>query len=188
MKKFFATLILLMMISATCAATQFQIARPPLKINFFSDSCQIGDNEMKPADVIKLAPDFYFHYDIKKNFSRLGDFDVSNSVAVDMLGSNELTVVENWGEDRTYFFLLKKVTPPGDDVKILGKRNGIWVEYLNAQSLRLKYDLGWNFVMSEILARDDKIIFRYTLREYVIDMVCTWDAANQNFSTEAIER
>ena len=187
MKKFFATLILLMMISATCAATQFHIMQPPLKIDFFSDSCQIGGSAMNSAGKAKLFPTLYFHYDTEKNFSRLGDFDVSNSVAVDMSGENEISFVQNF-DGGAEFFAVKNFTGTGDAVKLIGKRDGIWVEYLNAQSLRMKYDIGWNFVMSEILAHGDKIIFRYTLREYVFDVICTWDAANQNFSTEAIER
>ena len=187
MKKFFATLILLMMISATCAATQFQITRPSLSVNFFSDACEIGGHTVKPADKAKLFPDLYFHYDTAKNFGRLGDFDVSNSVAVDMQGQNEITFVENL-DGGAEFFAVKKNTPPGDTLTVIGKRDGIWVEYLNARSLRIKYDIGWNFVMSKIIAHGDKIIFRYTLQEDVIDIVCTWNAANQNFSTEAIER
>lgn len=186
MRNFFAATFVMLMISSTCAAMMLHVAHKPLQINFYEDSCQIGDNTLKPADVVKIAPDFYLHYDTAKNFSNFGDRDVRNTVAVDLRGMNELTIVEDY--DGTAFYLIKNNTPPGDAIKVLGKRDGKWVVMLNVTDLREKYNLGWNFFCTKFIAHGDKIIFRYELNADIVDIVCTWDAANQTFSTKAIER
>lgn len=187
MKKFFVALMALLMLSAQVEAKMLlHVVHSPLKINFFDDSCQIGETQLKKlAGVAKISPDFYFHYDTAANFSRLGDSDVNNTVGVNMLGKNELTIVEDY--DGTAFYLIKNDTPPGDAIKILGKRDGKWTILLDVQKA-FREKVGWNFYCTKIIAVDDKIIFRYEVSDEIIDGVCTWDAANQSFRTEVIVR
>lgn len=132
------------------------------------------------------AGKLYFHFDAAKKIATFGDRDAKNSVAIDIHGEREIFVIHNSAGNN--FFLLKEDIGTGDGVKIIGLKDGKWIEHLDALALRQKYNIGWNFHMSQVLTEDNKIIFRYTLNVHTIDVICRWHGGNQKFYTEAIEQ
>lgn len=133
------------------------------------------------------AGKLYFHFDTEKKFANFGDRNVKNSVAVDMFrGEREIFVIHNTAGNN--FFMLKNDIGTGDGIKIIGLKDGKWIEHLDALALRQKFNIGWNFHMSKVFTEDNKIIFRYTLNVHTIDVICHWHGGNQTFYTEAIEQ
>ena len=133
------------------------------------------------------AAKLYFHFDAAKKIATFGDRDAKNSVAVDMFpGAREIYVIHNSAGDD--FFLLKQDSGSGDAIKIIGLKDGKWIEHLDALNLRQKYNIGWNFRLSKFFTEDNKIIFRYTLQDNIIDVICRWHGGNQKFYTEAVEQ
>ena len=215
LKKFLAGIFLLMMISAQASAMRLELYPQPIgKIFFDGKTFQIdgatkikGDSSKGRAifgDKIFLQKDFgtpkhstsegdeiyggkiFFHFDAAKKICSFGDSDKKNSVNVDIHGEAEIFFIRNTaGND---LFLIRQASGTGDAVKVLGSRGGKWIVQLDALSLREKYDIGWNFHMSKFFTEDNKIIFRYTLRDHFIDVICHYHAVNEKFYTEVHEQ
>lgn len=101
-------------------------------------------------------------------------------------GETEIFIVNNSAGRN--LFLLRQAGDTGDAIKVLGLRGGKWIEQLDVPTLRAKYDIGRNFFMEKFFTEENRIIFRYRLRERVVDVICRWHAVNEKFYTEAIER
>ena len=190
MKKFFAATLMLLMISAQVSA--MQLSKEPIgKIFSDGNEYEIEGATVKEVDdtkgIARFGEDFYFHFDIIMELNSFGGRDVKNTAVLDNFrGSYEIYRVNNDGG--ADFFLVKLNTGTGDAIHVFGRRNGKWIEYLNVLHLRKKFDIGWNFTMSKILTEGNKIIFRYFLPGHFADLICSWDATTQDFSTKAIER
>ena len=215
LKKFFAGIFLLMIISAQASAMRLELYPQPIgKISSDGEIFQIDGATKISGDTSKgtvlfgdkfyLQKDFgvpkhstsqgdeiyggkiYFHFDAEKIYNRFGELNIKNTVSVDTYGEAEIYLITNTaGED---LFLLKKLQERDDNIKILGKRGGHWIEQLNALDFRQKHNIGQNFHMSKFFTEDNKIIFRYTLREHVIDVICSYHAVNEKFYTETREQ
>ena len=215
LKKFWAGIFLLMIISAQASAMRLELYPQPIgKITFDGKTFQIdgatkikGDSSKGRAlfgDKFFLQKDFgvpkhstsedneiyggkfFFHFDAAKKICSFGDSDKKNSVNVDIHGEAEIFFIRNTaGSD---LFLIKQASGTGDAIKVLSLRDGKWTVYLDALSLREKYDIGWNFHMSKFFTEDNKIIFRYTLHEHFIDVICRLHMGNQKFYTEVREQ
>ncbi len=220
LKKFFALMILLMMIAAPTSAMRLELYPQPIgKISSAeNDALQIigatkisgkkfsndtytagiaifGDKNFprNPEDMKHYshtydtfyAEKLFCHFDAAKKICNFGDRDIKNTVAIKIHVEREIYVINNTAGKN--LFLLKEDIGTGDGIKIIGTKDGNWIEFLDARDLREKYNVGWNFHMSQCFTDGNKIIFRYTLNEHVIDVVCRWHAANQEFHTEAIE-
>lgn len=184
MKKIFVLTAALMMIFSQASAMRLELNPQPIgKVSFHGKDYQIEGASKLSEHRAQFGTDFYMHFD---KVVRFGDKHKKNTVEIDMTGDNELYLIYNTaGAD---FYMIKKYTGTGDAIKVIGKRDDKWVEYLDALELRKQYDIGWNFYMSKVFTQDNKIIFRYTLQNYVIDVECHWHAVNQKFYSEMIER
>ena len=190
LKKFLAGIFLLMIISAQASAIRLEFDPEPIgKISFDGDKFEIEGATKIDGDNLKgvalFGEDFYFHFDADRIYNRFGDRDKKNTAEVDIYGETEIFQIGNTaGAD---FYLLRKDSGTGDLIKVLGLRDGKWIEFFDVRTLREKYDIGWNFYMTKFFTEDNKIIFRYQLQNNFIDVVCRWHAVNQKFYTEAIE-
>jgi hypothetical protein len=134
-----------------------------------------------------FAEKLFCHFDAAKKICSFGDCDIKNTVAIKISPcEREIYVINNTAGRN--LFLLKEDIGTGDGIKIIGTKDGKWLEFLDARDLREKYNVGYNFRLTKCFTEDNKIIFRYTLNDHVIDVVCRWHAANQEFYTEAIEQ
>ena len=215
LKKFLAGVFLLMIISVQASAMRLELYPQPIgKIFFDGENFQIdGATKIKgnskkgvalfgdkfyprtEADRKRYGTSggdkfyghkFYFHFDAAKKISSFGDESKKNSVNVDTHGETEIFIVNNSAGYN--FFLLKKFSNSGDEIKVLGLRDDKWIEYLDATALRTKYNIGWNFHLSKFFTEENRIIFRYTLQNHFVDVICRWHVVNQKFYTEAIEQ
>ena len=192
MKKFFAEVFLLLMICASASAMRLELEPQPLgKIFLNRDRYEIDGakkikgNSLKGCALFDSDFKFYFCFDRAKKISRFGDRDKKNSVNVDTDGETEIYRVANTaGCD---LFLLNKLSNTGSEVKVVGLRGGKWIEQLDANTLREKYDIGWNFYMTKFFTVDNKIIFRYELQNHSVDVICRYHAVNEKFYTELAE-
>lgn len=220
LKKFFALMILLLMIAAPVSAMRLELHPQPVgriaapdngkffiegatKIsgdgsgNYYSKGVAVFADKNYPrenpkqygsnvSDTFPGEP-IYFHFDAEKKLSNLGGSDVKNSMAIDFFkGDREIYLINNTSGHSLY--LLKMDTSPGDAMIIIGvNRDGKWVELLDVQSLRKKYDLGWNYVMTKFFTVSNKIVFRYQIMTETIDVVCRFHEVNREFYTEAIK-
>ena len=215
LKKFLAAMICLLIISAQASAMRLELYPQPVgKIFFSGDAYQIeGATKIKGSSskgvamfCDKIYPrteankkrygtsggdelygeKFYFHFDAAKKICSFGDKSKKNSVPVDIYGDTEFFLVSNSaGHD---LFLIKQESNSGDAIKVIGQRDGKWIEQLDALSLRKQYDIGWNFHMSEFFTEENRIIFRYTLQDHFIDVICRYHAVDEKFHTESIEQ
>ena len=215
MKKFFALIIFLLIISAQASAIRLELYPQPIgKIIFDGKTFQIDGatkikgNSFKGVALFgdKLYPrteadkkrygtsggdefyghKFYFHFDAAKKISSFGDKSKKNSVSVDTSGETEIFIVNN--SARYNFFLLKKFSDSGDEIKVLGLRDDKWIEYLDARALREQYGIGYNFHLSKFFTEENTIVFRYTLQNHFVDVICRWYMPNQKFYNEAVEQ
>ena len=171
MKKFFALTIFLLIISAQASAMRLELYPQPIGTIFFDGAnfqidgaTKIEGNSSKGVALFgdKLYPrteadkkrygtsggdvfygqKFYFHFDAAKKISSFGDKSKKNSVSVDTSGETEIFIVNNSAGYN--FFVLKKASNSGDEIKVLGLRDDKWIEYLDAHALREQYDIGYN--------------------------------------------
>ena len=187
LKKFLIIAIGLILISAQASATRLVIIPHPIgKISFFGEEFQIDGAKKISKHVAQFDDYFYFHFDAAKKISNFGGRKIKNTVNVDTHGETAIYRISNTsGWD---FYLLKKFSDTGDTIKVLGIRDGKWIEYLDVPSLREKYNIGRNFYMVGFFNEDNKIIFRYKFQDKIIDVVCRWHAFNQKFYTEVVEQ
>ena len=192
MKKFFALIICLLMISAQASAMRLELEPTPIgRISFHDyEKFNIEGATTIKGDALKGTVLFgeylYFHFDNNNIYNRFGDRNIKNTVDVDVYGETEIYRIDSTANLPLY--LLKKYSNSGDAIKVIGLRGGKWIEQLNALDFREKYNIGHNFHLSKFFTEDNKIIFRYTLQNDIIDVVCRWHAVNEKFYTEAIER
>lgn len=215
LKKFFAGIFLLMIFSAQASAMKLELYPQPIGKIFFDGktfqidgATKINGNSQKGVALFgdKLYPrteadkkkygtsggdefygrKFYFHFDAAKKISSFGDKSKKNSVEVDTYGKTEIYRIANTaGSD---LFLLKKISDDRDAIKVIGLRGGKWIILLNALDFREKFNIGENFQLSKIFTEENQIIFRYTLQNHFVDVICRWHAVNQKFYTEATEQ
>ena len=190
LKKFFAAVICLLMISAQASAMRLELEPQPIgKISFYNyKKFNIEGATLIKGDMLKgtvLFGDYlYFHFDNNNINNRFGDRNIKKTVNVDTYGETEIYRINSTANLPLY--LLKKLNDDDDRIKIIGLRGGKWIEQLNALDFRQKYNIGQNFHLSKFFTEDNKVIFRYTLKNNIIDVVCRWHAVNEKFYTEAI--
>ena len=181
LKKIFLLTAALMMISSQASAMRLELDSQPVgKVTYYDEAYQVEGASNLSKRRAQFGTDFYIHF-------RFGDKNKKNTVEVDVKGENLIYYIYNTaGAD---FYLIKNENiGTGDGVKVLGKHDDKWIVFLDALELRKQYDIGWNFHMSEFFTKDNKIIFRYTLQNYIIDVECHWHSVNQKFYSEVIER
>ena len=188
MKKFCVTVFLLMIIFAQASAMRLELDKQPIgKISFSGESFQFEGASKISKNFALFGDELYFHFDAANKITNFGDRKIKNTVKVDILGETEIYRINNTaGAD--LFLLHSEEIGTGDGIKVIGTRGGKWLEHLDALSLREKYDIGWNFHMSKFFTEDNKIIFRYTLQDHFIDVICRYHAVNEKFYTEVIEQ
>ena len=190
MKKFFALVIFLLMFAAQVSAVRLEPQAIGKIFSYDYENFQIDGATQIEGDtskgVVKFDENFYFHFDAETIYNRFGELNIKNTVNVDTYGETEIYRIDIAANSTLY--LLKKLNERDDNIKILGKRNGYWIEQLNALDFREKHNIGQNFHLSKFFTEENKIIFRYTLRNHFVDVICRWHAVNQKFYTEAIEQ
>ena len=185
MKRLVALTALLVMIAAQASAMRLELAPQPVgKVTYYDEAYQVEGASKLSKRMAQFGEDFYLHFD---KVARLGDKRKKNTVAVDIRGETTIYRIDNTA-GAAFYMIRNDSIGTGDGVKILGVHGGKWLVYLDALELREQYDIGWNFHMSQVFTEDNKIIFRYTLQNHVIDVECHWHAVNQKFYPEAIER
>ena len=191
LKNFFTGIFLLMIFSAQASAMSLELEPQPIgKIfsdgeNFKIEGATQIEGDFKKG-VVLFGEDFYLHFDADRIYNRFGGRDKKNSVEVDTYGETEIYQIANSAGSN--LFLLKKISDDRDAIKVLGLRGGNRIILLDALDFREKFNIGENFRLSKIFTEENKIIFRYTLQNHFVDVVCQWHAANQKFYNEVIEQ
>ena len=145
----------MMLICAQASALRLELRPQPIgKVSFFGESFQIEGAAKISKHMAQFDEYFYFHFDAAKKISAFGDRKIKNTVNVDTSGETEIYRIKNTGG--WDFYLLKKTD---DAIKVLGMRDDKCIEHLDTLALREKYNIGWNFCMTEFFTEDNKIIF-----------------------------
>ena len=205
MKKFFAAMIFLLMISAQASAMDLKINRNAdwsirlaeepftLKIEGYS---RLDGNFSKG---VAQFGNLYFHFDCKlfeeKNFeqaekeaSRFGGRDFKNTVPIYTFeGSTRIYPITS--DDGREFFLLATETGGGGSMKVIGERGGKWVKYFDTQDVQKNNQMAWDFYLQNFYVDGDKIIFVYEKWEpkKICRLVYKWDEAAAWFGVEVIK-
>ncbi|MBR0260248.1 MAG: hypothetical protein IJQ85_00435 [Selenomonadaceae bacterium] len=212
MKKFFAALICLLIMSA-------QVSAMNLTLYESVGSVSLGSKpfELKIEGYTKLDGNFskgvaifngnlYFHFDAPslkekmpqaKNFaeeqkifdmaSRFGSSDFSNTVPVFVFeGMTKIYPMSS--DDGRKFYLLATETGGGGSMKVIGDRNGTWVKYFD--TLDMRKQMPQEFYLENFYAEGDTIIFLYKQwqQENFCELRYKWNENNQWFGVELIYR
>ncbi len=191
LKKFLVAAICLLIMSAQASAMRLTLYLQPIgKISFYNDRFNfegakiIKGNEFK--GIVLFGDYLYLHYDSNDIYSRFGARNKKNTISVDIQGETEIYLIDSTANLPLY--LLKKSSSTSDAIKVIGLRGGKWIEHLNALDFREKYNIGHNFQLSKFFTNENRIIFRYTLQNNIIDVICRWHAVNEKFYPEMIEQ
>ena len=188
MKKFFALAIFLMMFAAQASAMNLT-----LRESVGSISQTSTPNEIKIEGYTQLNGNFskgvaafndlYLHFDCSNETSRFGGKNFSDTVPVYVFeGLTKIFPVS--GDDGREFYLLATETGGGGSFKVIGARDGKWVQYFNTSDMRKK--LPREFYLEKFFAEGDTIIFLYKewQKENFCELRYKWDAAAQWFGVE----
>ncbi len=194
LKKFFAAMICLLIMSAQASAMNLTLyesvgsislgsRQPELKIEGYT---QLDGDFSKGVAI--FDDDLYFHFDcsaVMENpdaASRFGGENFSNTVPVYVFEGR--TQIYPISEVDNKFYLLATETGGGSSFKVIGKYNGTWVQYFD--TLDMRKQIPQEFYIDDFYAEGDKIIFVYKQwqQENYCKLCYTWNAANQWFGVE----
>lgn len=208
MKKFFALMTFLLILSAPASAMNLTIYRDvDWTIGLGSEpfTMEIAGYTNLEGDFSKGVAQFgdlYFHFDapalrdrmpLAKTFaeeeeifayaSRFGSRNFANTVPVYTFeGSTRIYPLKS--DDGREFYLLVTETGGGGSIKVIGERNGKWVKYFDTADVRKK--IPHDFYLDNFYTAGDTIILDY--KEWQKENHCAlrykWDEAAQWFGVE----
>ena len=188
MKKFFALAIFFLMFAAQASAMNLTLREsvgsisqtsPPNEIKI-EGYTQLDGNFSKGVAAFN---DLYFHFDSSNETSRFGGKNFSDTVPVYVFEGRTKIFPVN-GDDGREFYLLATETGGGGSFKVIGARDGIWVQYFDTSDMRKQ--IPHEFYLENFFADGDTIIFLYKewQKENFCELRYKWDAAAQWFGVE----
>ena len=210
MKKFLALMTFLLMISAQASAMNLTLYESVGSISLSSrqfelklDGCTLLNGDYSKGVAI-FNEDLYFHFDAPalkekmpqaKDFaeeqkvfdmaSRFGGKDFSNTVPVFVFeGMTKIYPISDDGGQE--FYLLATETGGGSSMKVIGSRDGKWVQYFNTSDMRRQ--IPQDFYVENFYAENDTIIFLYKKwqQENYCELRYKWDATAQWFGVDLV--
>ena len=198
MRKFFATIIFMMMFASQVSAMNLtlyesvgSISLSPVPFELKIDGFTKLDGNFSKG-VATFNDDLYFHFDCKllsENFeaaSRFGGENFSNTVPVYVFeGMTKIFPITGDGRE---FYLLATETGGGNSMKVIGDRNGSWVKYFDTSDMRKQ--MPQEFYLENFYAEGDTIIFLYKewQQENFCELRYTWNENAHRFGVELIYR
>ena len=210
MKKFFALVTFLLILSAQASAMNLTIYRDAdwtiglssepftLKIagytnldgDFSKGVAQFGNlyyhfDALALRDKMPLAKSFEEEEKIFAYASRFGGRDFANTVPVYTFeGGTRIYPIKS--DDAREFYMLVTETGGGGSIKVIGERDGKWVRYFDTQDLHKSKQIGWDFYLQNFYTDGDTIIFIYEQGETrtIRELRYKWDEAAQWFGVE----
>ena len=208
MKKFFPTLILMLLIAAQVEAVNFELSQPLGNISLGAErfTLHIEGSDLNDGDYSKGVAkfgDLYFHFDctlfdeiqsrgktfeeIESLASRFGGRDFENAVPVYVFeGMTKIFRLSS--DDGREFYLLATETGGGSSMKVIGTRDGTWVKFFDTSDMRKQ--IPQEYYLENFYAAGDTIIFVY--KKWQEDNFCElrykFYAATELFGVEIIYR
>lgn len=198
MRKFFAAIICLLMITAQASAMNLT-----LNESIGSISLAPRQNELQIKGYTHLDGNFskgvaqfgnlYFHFDCRLESinadaaSRFGSIDFANTVPVYTFeGLTKISPISS--DDGREFYLLATETGGGGSMKVIGSRGGKWVKFFDTLDLKQTKQIGWNWYLQNLYTDGDKIIFVYEDWESkkLCNVIYKWDESAQWFGIEIV--
>lgn len=207
-KRFLIAAFVLIVMSAQASAMQLTLGKSLGSIGvgseFFTlsidDGNQIDGDESK--GVVLFGENLYFHFDATllenkmpqaKTFaeeqaifdaaSRFGGDDLANTVPV-FVFEGRTTIYPITSDDGREFYLLATETGGGGSMKVIGERDGAWVQYFDTADMRKQIDR--EFYIDEFHAAGDALVFVYKQwgTETTCELYYQWDASVDWFGVE----
>lgn len=188
MKKFFALAIFFMMFVAQASAMNLTLRESVGSISQTSKPNEIKIEGYTQLDGnfskgVAAFNDLYLHFDRSNETSRFGGKNFSDTVPVYVFeGLTKIFPVS--GDDGREFYLLATETGGGGSFKVIGARDGKWVQYFDTSDMRKQ--LPREFYLEKFFAEGDTIIFLYKewQKENFCELRYKWDAAAKWFGVE----
>ena len=199
MKKFFATIIFMLMFATQASAMNLTlhesigaISLLPRQFELQIDGYTALDGNFSKG-VAVFGEDLYFHFDCslaEENFdtaSRFGSKDFSNAVPV-FVFEGMTKIYPIIGDDGRKFYLLATETGGGNSMKVIGSRDGTWVKFFD--TLDMRKQIPQEFYLENFYTAGDTIIFLYKQwqQENYCELRYKWDENNKWFGVEVIYR
>lgn len=188
MKKFFALAIFFMMFVAQASAMNLTLRESVGSISQNSTPNEIKIEGYTQLDGnfskgVAVFNDLYLHFDCSNGTSRFGGKNFSDTVPVYVFeGLTKIFPVS--GDNGREFYLLATETGGGGSFKVIGARDGKWVQYFDTSDMRKQ--IPREFYLENFFAEGDTIIFLYKewQKENFCELRYKWDAAAQWFGVE----
>ena len=208
MKKFLATIICLLIMSAQASAMNLKLSQSLGNISLGANPylLHIEGSNLADGDYSKGAAMFgnlFFHFDctlfediqargksfeeIESLASRFGSSDFENAVPVYVFEG--LTKIYRLSSnDGREFYLLATETGGGSSMKVIGERGGTWIKFFDALDMRKQ--IPPEYYLENFYAEGDTIIFVYKKwqQENFCELRYKWDEAARWFGVEIIYR
>ena len=215
LKKFFAATILLLMMSANCAAMNFS---KPYPIGTVSNAGNEDALRISGANKIDATLDnrgnyvtgtanfdgLYLHFDgaalveklrgtdestdfgaIYNSVSFFGGSDVKNSVPYYVF-EGSTGIFRIDNDAGLALYLLATETGGGGSMTVIGLRGGKWVKFFTTSDACKVYGISYDFHLTNLSAAGDEIIFTYRSEAGTYrELHYRWDSAAQWFSVRA---
>lgn len=198
LRKFFAAIICLLMITAQASAMNLTLNKSIglISLNYGQNELQIKGYTHLDGNFSKGVAQFgnvYFHFDCRLESinadaaSRFGSSDFANTVPVYTFeGSTQISPISS--DDGREFYLLATETGGGGSMKVIGSRGGKWVKFFDTLDLKQSKQIGWDWYLQNLYTDGDKIIFVY--EDWQNKKLCTviykWDESAQWFGVEIV--
>ena len=188
MKKFFALAIFLLMFAAQASAMNLTLREPVGSISLDPKPFELKIEGYTRLDGnfskgVAAFNDLYLHFDSSNETSRFGGKNFSDTVPVYVFEGRTKIFPVN-GDDGREFYLLATETGGGGSFKVIGARDGIWVQYFDTSDMRKQ--IPHEFYLENFFVDGDTIIFLYKewQKENFCELRYKWDAAAQWFGVE----
>ena len=207
LKKFRLAVILVLMFSSQASAMQLKINESVGSIGLGAGAftLQIDGGKQIEGDSSKgvvLFKNLYFHFNalllkekmpqaksydeeqkIFDRASRFGGTDVENCVPV-FVFEGRTKIIPICSDDGREFYLLATETGGGGSIKVIGERDGAWVQYFDTYDTRRQ--LGGEFYIKDFYVAGDTIVFVYEEwnTKATRELHYKWDEAAQWFGVE----
>ena len=208
MKKFFATIIFLLMLSAQASAMDLKLSQSLGNISLGRNNftLKIEGSNLNDGDYSKGVAtfgDLFFHFDctlfneiqsrnktfeeIESSASRFGSSDFENAVPVYVFeGMTKIYRLSS--DDGREFYLLATETGGGSSMKVIGSRAGKWTKFFDTSDMRKQ--IPREYYIEDFFAAGDTITFVY--KEWQENNFCElrykWNEAANWFGVEIIYR
>ena len=191
-RKIFALTILLLTVFAQASAMELRLEDSIGRITLGRENftLRLDGYTRLDGDVSKgmaVFGELYFHFDCRDELSAFGGSEPSDCVEVYVFEG--LTKIYPITSDvgRT-FWLLATETGGGGTMRLIGERDGEWVQYFDTMRDKRQHGVAYDFYLQDFYAEDDTLSFVY--EQWGTQRRCTlryrWDEAAHWFGVDVI--